>query len=113
MIGATSKLQFVEEIVGDGGNRPATLRYISIDVMYGLIFWNCVLLAWGKILPAICAGNTITIDPCLNALYRRLKPVELVMQSFSPGVIQVLNGGHDLGPAGTDRTVSIGKLSKS
>ncbi|MCJ1470985.1 hypothetical protein MMC07_009633 [Pseudocyphellaria aurata] len=99
MIRATSKLELVEEIVEDDGKRSATLRYVPIGVTCGLVPWNYpLLLAWGKIAPAVYAGNSIIIKPSPDTPYGGLKLVELAMQFFPPGVIQVLSGGHDLGP---------------
>lgn len=99
MIRDTSKLQLVEEVVDDDGNRSATLRYIPIGVTCGLIPWNYpLLLAWGKIAPAVYAGNAIIIKPSPDTPYGGLKLVELALQFFPPGVVQVLSGGHDLGP---------------
>lgn len=99
MIRATSKLELVEEVVEDDGQRSATLRYVPIGVTCGLVPWNYpLLLAWGKIAPAVYAGNAIIIKPSPDTPYGGLKLVELAMQFFPPGVIQVLSGGHDLGP---------------
>lgn len=99
MIRDTPKLQLVEEVVDDDGNRSATLRYIPIGVTCGLVPWNYpLLLAWGKIAPAVYAGNAIIIKPSPDTPYGGLKLVELALQFFPPGVVQVLSGGHDLGP---------------
>ena len=99
MIRDTPKLELVEEVLDDDGNRSATLRYVPIGVTCGLVPWNYpYLLAWGKIAPAVYAGNAIIIKPSPDTPYGGLKLVELAMQFFPPGVIQVLSGGHDLGP---------------
>lgn len=99
MIRDTSMLQLVEETVEDDGNRSATLRYVPIGVTCGLVPWNYpLLLAWGKIAPSVYAGNAIILKPSPDTPYGGLKLVELAMQFFPHGVIQVLSGGHDLGP---------------
>ena len=99
MIRGISELQLVEEVVKDDGVRSATLRYVPIGVTCGLVPWNFpVWLAWGKIAPAVYAGNAIIIKPSPDTPYSGLKLVELATHFFPPGVIQVLSGGHDLGP---------------
>lgn len=99
MIRDTPNLQLSEEVVEDTEERSATVRYIPIGVTCGLVPWNYpLLLAWGKIAPAVYTGNTIIVKPSPDTPYCGLKLVELAMQFFPPGVVQALSGGHNLGP---------------
>ena len=99
MIRNTPNLQLTEEVVEDTEDRSATVRYVPIGVGCALVPWNYpLLLAWGKIAPAVYAGNTIIVKPSPDTPYCGLKLVELTMRFFPPGVIQALSGGHDLGP---------------
>ena len=99
MIRTTPNLKLEEEVVEDGELSTATVRYVPLGVTCGLVPWNYpLLLAWGKIAPALYTGNTIIVKPSPDTPYCGLKLVELAMQFFPPGVVQGLSGGHDLGP---------------
>ena len=99
MIRHTPNLQLLEEIVEDTEDRSAIVRYVPIGVGCALVPWNYpLLLAWGKIAPAVYSGNTIIVKPSPDTPYCGLKLIELAMDFFPPGVIQALSGGHELGP---------------
>lgn len=49
--------------------------------------------------PAVLTGNVIIVKPSPFTPYTALKIGELAAQCFPPGVVQVLSGGDDLGPA--------------
>ncbi len=99
MIRTTPNLKLEEEVVEDGEQSTATVRYVPLGVTCGLVPWNYpLLLAWGKIAPALYTGNTIIVKPSPDTPYCGLKLVELAMQFFPPGVVQGLSGGHNLGP---------------
>lgn len=99
MITETPTLELSEEVVLNSEDKTATIRYVPIGVGCGLVPWNYpLLLAWGKIVPAVFTGNAIIVKPSPDTPYCGLKSVELAMQFFPPGVIQALSGGHDLGP---------------
>ncbi len=99
MIRNTPNLQLLEEVVEDSEERTVTVRYVPIGVTCALVPWNYpLLLAWGKIAPALYTGNTIIVKPSPDTPYCGLKLVELAIQFFPPGVVQALSGGHDLGP---------------
>ena len=107
----TAKLQLQEEVVEDTEERSATVRYVPIGVTCALIPWNYpLLLAWGKIAPALYTGNAIIVKPSPDTPYCSLKLAELGMQFFPPGVFQALSGGHDLGPMCTTHP-GIDKIS--
>ncbi|GKT91841.1 aldehyde dehydrogenase [Colletotrichum tofieldiae] len=64
-----------------------------------IIPWNFpLLLATGKIAPALLTGNVIIVKPSPFTPYCGLKLVELAQQFFPPGVVQSLSGDDDLGP---------------
>lgn len=99
MIRVTPTLELKEELVEDNEEKTATVRYVPIGVTCGLVPWNYpLLLAWGKMAPAIYAGNTFILKPSPDTPYCGLKVVELAMHFFPPGVLQALSGGHELGP---------------
>lgn len=99
MIRDTPELQLLEEVIEDNEERSVSVRYTPIGVTCALVPWNYpLLLAWGKIAPALYAGNAIIVKPSRDTPYCTLKLVELGLQFFPPGVLQALSGGHELGP---------------
>ncbi|KAM3069063.1 hypothetical protein ACMFMG_004244 [Clarireedia jacksonii] len=99
MVRDTSTLELTDEVVHETDDLVATVRYVPIGICAALVPWNYpLLLAVGKIAPALWAGNAIIVKPSPDTPYGGLKLVELAMQFFPPGVVQALSGGHDLGP---------------
>ncbi|RAL62930.1 hypothetical protein DID88_004771 [Monilinia fructigena] len=99
MIRQTAELTLGEEVVEETDTMVARVRYVPIGVGCGLVPWNYpLLLATGKLAPALWAGNTIIVKPSPDTPYCGLKLVELSKKFFPPGVLQSLSGGHELGP---------------
>lgn len=81
------------------GDKEIVARYVPLGVAIGLIPWNYpVLIAVGKVTPALVSGNTMIIKPSPFTPACGLKLVELGQRFFPPGVLQGLSGGDDLGP---------------
>ncbi|KAL8646177.1 MAG: hypothetical protein Q9210_006281 [Variospora velana] len=96
---AFSTMKLPEDIVEDSEDRQVINRYTPLGVTCGIVPWNFpILLAIGKVAPALYTGNTIIIKPSPYTPYCDLKLVELGMQIFPPGVLQALSGEEDLGP---------------
>ncbi len=111
MIRDTPNFQLLEDVIEDNEHRSVLLRYTPIGVTCALVPWNYpMLLAWGKIAPALYTGNTIIVKPSPDTPYCALKLVELGMQFFPPAVLQALSGGHELGPLCTAHP-NIDKIS--
>lgn len=116
-IRVTAKLQLLEDVIEDNEQRSITVRYVPIGVSCGIVPWNAPLgLAAVKIAPALYAGNSFILKPSPDTPYSGLKLVELGAQFFPPGVLQVLSGGHDLGPlcsahAGIDKISFTGSIA--
>lgn len=105
------KLHLTEEILEETEDRVIISRYTPLGVAGGIVPWNWpVLLAVGKIGPALYTGNTIIIKPSPYTPYCDLKLGELGTRIFPPGVLQVLSGGDDLGPMLTEHP-NIDKIS--
>ncbi|PYH49821.1 aldehyde dehydrogenase family protein [Aspergillus saccharolyticus JOP 1030-1] len=86
-------------IIEDTPERQIVQRYVPIGVCAAIVPWNFpVLLAVGKIVPAVFAGNTVIVKPSPYTPYCALKLGELAARCFPPGVVQVLSGGEELGP---------------
>lgn len=90
------------EIPEDGfteGDKQVVVRHIPLGVAVGIIPWNYpILLAVGKITPALLTGNTMIIKPSPFTPAGDLKLVELAQRFFPPGVLQCLSGDDNLGP---------------
>ncbi|KAF7558196.1 hypothetical protein G7Z17_g16 [Cylindrodendrum hubeiense] len=88
-----------EEIIEDNENRTVVARYTPIGVVGAIVPWNFpLLLATGKIAPALLTGNVIIVKPSPFTPYCGLKLVELAQSFFPPGVVQSLSGDDRLGP---------------
>lgn len=108
---AFSTMKLPEEIVEDNEDRQVINRYTPLGVACGIVPWNFpILLAVGKVAPALYTGNTLIIKPSPYTPYCDLKLVELGMQFFPPGVLQALSGEEDLGPMFTTHP-DIDKIS--
>ncbi|KAI0195319.1 aldehyde dehydrogenase [Xylaria flabelliformis] len=99
-----------KEINADCG-RQVIERYVPVGVGVGIIPWNGpVILACGKIAPALLTGNALILKPSPFAPYAVLKMAELGLQFFPRGVLQALSGHDDLGPLLTTHP-DVGKVS--
>ncbi|OJK01286.1 hypothetical protein ASPACDRAFT_1886982 [Aspergillus aculeatus ATCC 16872] len=87
------------QTIEDTPDRQIIQRYVPIGVCGAIVPWNFpVLLAVGKIVPALVTGNVVIVKPSPYTPYCALKLGELAAQIFPPGVVQVLSGGEELGP---------------
>ncbi|KAI1368447.1 aldehyde dehydrogenase [Xylaria arbuscula] len=99
------------DIIESSQDRHVVERYTPIGVAVGIVPWNGpVVLACGKIAPALLTGNTLILKPSPFAPYTCLKLAEIGLQFFPPGVLQALSGEDDLGPWLTAHP-AIGKVS--
>ncbi|KAF2668514.1 aldehyde dehydrogenase [Microthyrium microscopicum] len=94
-----SDLDIPEEKFEDD-EKIVTTRYQPLGVVGAISPWNFpLLLAVGKIAQALLAGCVVISKPSPFTPYTVLKLVETAQEIFPPGVVQVLGGGDDLGPA--------------
>lgn len=104
-------LQIPETVLEDTEERKVIQRYTPMGVCGAIVPWNFpVLLAIGKIVPAVYTGNTVIVKPSPYTPYCDLKLAELATRCFPPGVVQALSGGDDLGPMITEHP-GIDKIS--
>ncbi|KAI8309646.1 putative aldehyde dehydrogenase FUS7 [Colletotrichum sp. SAR11_240] len=100
-----------EDVVEDNDHRTIITRWTPLGVVGAIVPWNFpLLLATGKIAPALLTGNVIIVKPSPFTPYCGLKLVELAQQFFPPGVVQSLSGDDNLGPWLTSHT-GIDKIS--
>jgi len=73
-------------------------EYTPLGVCGAIVPWNFpLILAVGKIAPAILTGNTVVVKPSPFTPYTALKFVELAQEILPPGVVQVVGGNNELG----------------
>lgn len=108
---AIPKIEVPETVIEENEERKVIQRHIPIGVGGAIVPWNFpIMLAVGKIIPAVYTGNTIIVKPSPFTPYCNLKLGELAARCFPPGVVQVLSGGDDLGPMITEHP-GIDKIS--
>jgi len=97
-----------------------TKRYVPIDGNGVISLWNLpIILSFGKVLPALLAGDTLVLRPSPFTLLTVLRISEYIRELLPPGIFNVVTGGHDLWPwmtshSGIDlitftRSTNIGK----
>ncbi|KAL1899415.1 hypothetical protein Sste5346_002811 [Sporothrix stenoceras] len=96
---AIADIKLPEDVIEDNEKRSVVTRYVPLGVVGAIVPWNFpLLLATGKLAPALLTGNVIIIKPSPFTPYCGLKLVELAQQFFPPGVVQSLSGDDNLGP---------------
>ncbi|KAL2678832.1 hypothetical protein Neosp_009584 [[Neocosmospora] mangrovei] len=97
--GEFSSYKLPEEQIEDD-TKTAIVTYEPLGVVAAICPWNFpLMLAIGKIAPALATGNCVILKPSPFTPYTSLKLVELAQEVFPPSVMQVLSGGNNLGPA--------------
>ena len=111
LLRGAASMKLEPEVLEDTDDRKVTLRYTPLGVGAAIVPWNWPLvLACGKIGPALLTGNCLIMKPSPFTPYVGLKLGEVGTKIFPPGVFQVLSGGDDLGPMLTNHP-DIDKVS--
>lgn len=106
-----SAIEIPENVIEDNAEKKIVQRYTPMGVAGAIVPWNFpVLLAVGKIAPAVYTGNAIIVKPSPFTPYCDLKLVELASRFFPPGLVQCLSGDDTLGPMLTEHP-GIDKIS--
>ncbi|KAL6232479.1 hypothetical protein BDW75DRAFT_217764 [Aspergillus navahoensis] len=80
-------------------DKQVIIKYEPRGVVAAICPWNYpIMLAFGKIAPALAAGNCVIVKPAPTTPYTALKCVELAQSFFPPGVVQVLADDGTIGP---------------
>jgi acyl-CoA reductase-like NAD-dependent aldehyde dehydrogenase len=117
---ALMQMELHEKEQDVGHMEHVTKRYIPIDDVGATNRWDLpVILSFGKVIPALLAGDTVVLRPSAFIQRTVLRISEYIRELFPPGVFNVVTGGHDLWPwitshSGIDlitftRSKSIGK----
>jgi len=82
-----------------------TKRYVPIDVDGVISLWNLpVILSFGKVLPALLAGDTVVLRPSPFTPLTVLRISEYIRELLPPGVFNVVTGGHEFWPRMTSHS---------
>jgi acyl-CoA reductase-like NAD-dependent aldehyde dehydrogenase len=82
----------------DDKERQVTTKYTPLGVVAAILPWNSPLaMCFGKLFPALVAGNAVIFKPSPFTPYSTVKAVEIAQQVFAPGLVQVLAGDDSLG----------------
>lgn len=85
--------------VFDDDDKVVTIRYEARGVVAAICPWNYpIMLAFGKLAPALAVGNCVIVKPSPYTPYTTLKFIELAQSIFPSGVLQVLADDGNLGP---------------
>ncbi|KAJ5911864.1 uncharacterized protein N7473_001167 [Penicillium subrubescens] len=94
-----ASLPLIEDVIEDDETRTVITRHVPPSVIGAIVPWNFpLMLATGKIAPALLTGNVIIVKPSPFTPYGGLKLVELAQKFFLPVVVQSLGGDDNLGP---------------
>ncbi|KAK9442130.1 succinate semialdehyde dehydrogenase [Metarhizium brunneum] len=92
-----SKYKIPEERIEDD-TKVTIVTHEPLGLVAAICPWNFpLMIAIGKLAPAVATGNCVILKPSPFAPYTCLKLVELAQQIFPPSVMQVLNGDNNLG----------------
>lgn len=88
----------VEEYEDEGG--WVRVEKVPRGVVAALVPWNAPMgLTMGKVGPALISGNTIVVKPSPFAPVAISQALKAVAAFFPPGVVNVIHGEGDVGPA--------------
>lgn len=89
----------VSRYTNENGHTFETIR-VPLGVVGALAPWNFPMtLAIWKLAPALLSGNTIVVKPSPFTPLTTLRFGELARDILPPGVMNIISGDHDLGPA--------------
>jgi acyl-CoA reductase-like NAD-dependent aldehyde dehydrogenase len=93
-----AKVGLDDEVAFEDESLRIISTYQPLGVVAAICPWNFpIILSNIKIVSALVTGNAVILKPSPLAPYAVLKSIELTHDLFPPGILQVLNGGGDLG----------------
>lgn len=88
------------EVIKDDETGRVEVRREPLGVVAAITVWNYpILAAMFKIIPALVAGNVVIVKPSPYTPVATLRLGELLQDVLPPGVVQVVAGTDELGPA--------------
>ncbi|KAK2002586.1 aldehyde dehydrogenase [Colletotrichum falcatum] len=97
-----TKVHLEDEVTFEDEKLKIVATHHPLGVVGAICPWNFPLILSNiKIVSSLITGNCIIVKPSPFAPYSVIKSVELLIDVLPPGVVQVVNGGADLGVAMT------------
>ncbi|KAK4189853.1 aldehyde dehydrogenase [Podospora australis] len=91
-----------DEVQHEDENSKLVATHVPIGVVGAICPWNFPLILSNiKVVSSLVTGNCVIVKPSPFTPYGVMKWVELARGILPPGVLQVLNGGAELGQAMT------------
>ncbi len=98
LLETTARFEIRDEIVREDKRVRVELRRKPVGVVAAIATWNYPLMvAAGKIWPALLAGNTVVLKPSPYTPLSTLRLGELVREALPPGVLNIVAGGEEVG----------------
>ena len=89
-----------DEVLRDDATGRVVVRREPVGVVGAITVWNYpILTAMFKIVPSLVAGNVVVVKPSPFTPLATLRLGELVQEVLPPGVVSVVSGTDELGPA--------------
>ncbi|KAK1980528.1 aldehyde dehydrogenase [Colletotrichum cereale] len=97
-----TKVHLEDEVTFEDEKLKLVATHHPLGVVGAICPWNFpLILSNTKVASSLITGNCIIVKPSPFAPYSVIKSVELLIDVLPPGVVQVVNGGTDLGVAMT------------
>jgi acyl-CoA reductase-like NAD-dependent aldehyde dehydrogenase len=91
---------FLQAETVEDGEALIRIEKAPIGVIAAIIPWNAPMgLAMAKVGPALSCGNTLVMKPSPFAPVALTQALQLIAGFFPPGVLNVINGDGESGPA--------------
>ncbi len=95
-------LEPLVQVLRDDEQARVEVHHRPMGVVGAIVPWNApVYVAGIKLAPALAAGNTVVLKPSPFTPLSALRIGELMAEALPPGVVNVVNGGADVGAAMT------------
>lgn len=108
---AFAQMDIPVDIIEDTAERTVEVHHVPLGIVAAITAWNYPLMIVAfKILPALLAGNTVVVKPSPFTPITTLRLGELLQSVLPPGVVNVISGADDLGPALTSHP-DVAKIS--
>ncbi|KAK2023391.1 aldehyde dehydrogenase [Colletotrichum zoysiae] len=97
-----TKVHLEDDVTFEDERLKIVATHHPLGIVGAICPWNFPLILSNiKVVSSLVTGNCIIIKPSPLAPYTVMKSVELLIDVLPPGVVQVVNGGADLGVAMT------------
>lgn len=97
-----AELEWDDHATIDDGSRTVDVQYAPLGVVGALVPWNFpISLSFWKIAAALITGNTVVLKPSPFTPLTALLVGEILRDVVPSGVLNVISGEDDLGPAMT------------